>query len=137
MPRRRPKDFVQVKLRLHKDVVAKLKKAAKPSGDSFNDEAGKRIGKSFREEELMGGPHGRWLVLLMAASFFNAGQRAAELAGESNEISQWINKPGCYREAVWAVFQNLMANQPAEYWHALAGRLVSKIQNMPTQESSK
>jgi hypothetical protein len=114
MPRQKAKNYSGVKLRIHNDIIAELKKAATRDKVSFNEEAVMRIGRTFQEEKLMGGQLGRNLVQSMTSSFFTTGQREALLCGKSDEISQWINDPQCYAAAALAVFQHLLMNQSEE-----------------------
>jgi hypothetical protein len=101
--------LIQTKIRISADVKSQLEAAARRNKNTFNAECASRIGKTFAEERVFGGPDGRHIVNLLASSFMFAGQRAAG----DRKTSQWINDPAVYREAVLGVLKTLEAHRPA------------------------
>jgi hypothetical protein len=108
MPRPKSKDVVGVKIRLAAPLLAQLVAAAKKSGNSFNAEAASRLGKSFAEEEALGGEVGRRMLYFITSAFVLAGGRAAG----DRKISLWINDPKAYAAAMFGTFEALMIAQP-------------------------
>jgi hypothetical protein len=122
MPRRKRKEIVQVKIRLHASVLAQLEAAAKRSEHSFNAEAAIRLGKSFGEEAMFGGEAGRrWMHHLMT-TFMLAGERhyrdyirpkqTTDKADQHPDVALWINEPEAYQAAMRATIDALMFQQP-------------------------
>lgn len=124
MPRRKRKEIVQVKIRLHASVLAQLEAAAKRSGHSFNAEAAMRLGKSFDEARAFGGEAGRRLLYLIANEFVFTGERyyrdyirPKEKADKVDEgawpnVALWIDNFEVYQVAMLAAVEKLMTNQP-------------------------
>jgi hypothetical protein len=120
----RPKkpDIVGVKVRLARALVAQLEAAAEKHEQSFNAECARRLGSSFREEELFGGEAGRRWMHHIANTFVIAGERhyrdhirpkqKTDKADEGLDVALWINEPGAYQAAMIRVIEELMVNQP-------------------------
>jgi hypothetical protein len=135
MPRRKPKEIVQVKIRLHSSVVSQLKAAAKKSGHSFNAEAAIRLGKSFGEEAMFGGEAGRRWMHYIATMFVFAGERyyrdyirpkqATNKADERPNVALWINDPKVYQVAMMHVIEELMINQPEITYEKFKAQVLS------------
>jgi hypothetical protein len=147
MPRRKSKEIVQVKIRLHASVLAQLKAATKNAGHSFNEEAAMRLGRSFGEEKQFGGAVGRRWVDFLTSAFVFAGEqyyrnqlsrKQKPPPNEGPDVSKWIDDPEVYAAAMMNVIEQLMFRQPGvtyekciEQWNAHKGVIASHFVKQP------
>jgi hypothetical protein len=124
----RKQRLVQLNVLVAGELRDKLRKAAKRADHSLNTETAMRLGRTFAEDEMLGGKTGRTMFLNMAARFLTAGDNAA---GGKTDISLWISQPQPYTEAMSAVMHELISHLPPgvapEALLALAESLKTRI----------
>jgi hypothetical protein len=132
-PPKKPK-WVQLNVRVASELRDDLTDAAKDSGASINVQAAKMLGRSFLEEKMFDGKVGREMAYFLADAFVRAGKAAAP----DRKISQWINDPDVYVQAMFNVFEALMVRQPGitlktcrMQIESLRGRIETKFLNRP------
>jgi len=97
-----------VSFRTDKRLKDLLQHAADSSGRSVATEVHARLNRQFTEEEVLGGPEARQMMLHMIAAFRHAGQIGAARLGHTEwEFREWIKDPQAYLAAMTGVVLSL------------------------------
>jgi hypothetical protein len=99
---------VQLNVLVARELRDKLTREAKRNGVSLNVEAAKRLGKSFAEDEMLGGEEGRRRLQSISNVFMLAGSTAAG----GRKLSSWIGEPTAYSAGMYALIESVMIGQP-------------------------
>jgi hypothetical protein len=96
------------------ELRRKLEDAAKASGISLTQETERRLERSFREDEVLGGgPEVRELTHTMTAIFAFVAKRTAIAAGHPEwTAKEWLTDQDCYQAATVEVCRTLIERLP-------------------------
>lgn len=102
-------------LRIEQDLLDKLKDAAAahPGGRTVAEETVSRLRRSFREDQVIGGPEVADLAHTMTALFAFCAKRAAVAAGHPDwSAKQWLADQVCYQAGTEEVCRTLIMGMP-------------------------
>jgi hypothetical protein len=100
-------------LRIDQSLYDDLSNLSAKSGNTLAEETVRRIGKSFADEEIVGGPDMHRLSLLMATRFWlEASQYAVQHGHPDWTPSEWLRDQNCYRAGALAVAAALIEGLP-------------------------
>ncbi|MBV8798447.1 MAG: Arc family DNA-binding protein [Alphaproteobacteria bacterium] len=111
-------NFVQVRIRMQRDLQQRLDRSANERGASMNAEIVERLERSIASDTIIGGPiiEDRPVIALarmMASAMHDAGRTAAFMATRSAaETANWYGNAFAYDQAVQAAATVLEAFRP-------------------------
>jgi hypothetical protein len=113
MPRRKPTESAELKLRLRESLRSAIEKSARKRGRSLNQELIERLERSFDEEERLGGAQLVELIETIARVMKSTGQQAGFL--ETHKVvnqGRWLVLPYAFDQATKAALTVLEHHRP-------------------------
>jgi hypothetical protein len=102
-------------LRVEQEIIDKLSSAAAlaPGGRTIAEETVRRLQRSFREDEVIGGPEIADLAHTVTALFAFVAKREAIAAGHPEwTAKEWLADQECYQSGVVEVCRTLIKGLP-------------------------